>query len=140
MVFFQVGVVVIAGGEHEIDVMGEPFIRIVAAVFLGEFHEFPGELEVEGVFTGCEELMVVDAALSPILCLIVEDLALFIEGCVFGAPEDGTGVRVLRSEIGGDFPILGAEGFAVVIPVYGHGGGICDEGAEVGVLEGGHGG
>lgn len=46
VVFFEVGVVVAAGGEHEIDVMGEPFIGIVAAVFLGEFYELLGELEV----------------------------------------------------------------------------------------------
>jgi hypothetical protein len=44
---------VLAGGEHEIDVMGEPFVGVVAAVFFGEFDEFLGELEVEGVFSGC---------------------------------------------------------------------------------------
>ena len=82
--------------------------------------------------------MVVDSALTPVLRLVVEDFAFFVEGGVFGAPENGAGVGVLRWEVGGNFSILIQEGGAVVIPMDGHGGGVCDEGAEVGVLEGGH--
>ena len=82
--------------------------------------------------------MVVDAALAPVLGLVVEDFAVFVEGGVVGAPEDGAGVGVFRREVGGDFSVFGEEGLAVVVPVDGHGGGVCDEGAEVGVLEGGH--
>lgn len=68
-----------------------------------------------------------DAALAPVLGLVVENFAFFIERGVLGAPEDGAGVGISRGEVGGDFTVFGEQGVAVVIPVDRHGCGVCDE-------------
>jgi hypothetical protein len=99
VVFLQIGIAVRSGGEHEVDVVSEPFVGIVSAVELAEADEFGGELEVQGVVPGFEELVVVDAALAPVLRLIVEDLAFLVRSGVLGSPEDGAGVRILRREV-----------------------------------------
>ncbi len=124
MVFLEVGVAVLARGEHEIDVVSEPSIGIIAVVFFAERDEFASELEVESVFSGLEKLVVVNAALAPINGLVVEDFAFCIQRGVFRAPENGASVGIFRREIVGDFAVFAAQGFAVVIPVHGHGNGI----------------
>ena len=106
MILLHVGVAVVAGREHEIDVTGEPCVGIVAAVFLAQAHQLGGELEVQGVFPGFEELVVVDAALPPIDRLIVEDFAFLVGRGVLRAPQDGAGVGIFGREVAGDLAVF----------------------------------
>jgi len=80
--------------------------------------------------------MIVDAALAPEGGLVPEDIAPFVERVVFRTPEDATGVRVSRSLIGIEHPVIVPEGFPVIIPMAGHRKGIGDESTEIGVVEG----
>ncbi|MFQ3270442.1 MAG: hypothetical protein ACI9A1_000757 [Lentimonas sp.] len=51
--------------KHACGVMLQPFIRIVTATLDDTLVEFGGQFEVERVFAGSEELMVVHVALPP---------------------------------------------------------------------------
>jgi hypothetical protein len=84
-------------------------------------------LEIQGVSPGLEELVVVDAALSQVDRLRVEDLAFRVRRGVARPPQDRNGVRVLGSKVPSDFTLLRPQCLAVVIPVHGHRNGICHE-------------
>ena len=126
--FFDVGVPVLAGSEHEVEVALEVVVGVVA--FAGEqgVEEDFGELEVEGVLSGAKELVVVDAVLAPVGGLVVEDVAAFVEGGVVRAPQDAAGVMLFGWEVGANGAVVLEEGGAVVVPMHGHGEGIGDEG------------
>lgn len=129
MAFFDVGVPVLAGSEHEVEVALEVVVGVVAFASEQGVEEDFGELEIEGVLTGAEELMVVDAVLTPVGGLVMEDVAAFVEGGVVGAPEDAAGVVLPGGEVVANGAVVLMEGGAVVVPMHGHGESVCDEGA-----------
>ena len=53
MVFFEVGVAMVAGGQHELGVKVDPETGVVVSGGQGELVEQDGELEIEGVFAFC---------------------------------------------------------------------------------------
>ena len=124
---FDVGVPVLAGSEHEVEVALEVVVGVVA--FAGEqgVEEDFGELEVEGVLSGAKELMVVDAVLAPVGSLVMQDVAAFVERGVLRAPEDAAGVSWLWREVVAHEAVVLEQGSAVVVPVNGHGESVCDE-------------
>lgn len=122
------------GLEHERGVASKPSVGVVGASGADVMEEFAGEEEVEGVFAGLEELVVVDVGLPPVSCLVVEDFAAFVEGLVLGAPEDAIGMGVAGLEVVVDCSVVALEDLSVVIPMSRHGEGIGGEGA----IEGGN--
>jgi hypothetical protein len=94
-----------------------------------------GELEVYRVFTGFEKLVIVNAALTPVDCLLTEDVAPFVERLVFRSPKDAARVRFSRSLIMIEHSIVISQCRTVVIPMAGHCEGIGDEGTEVSVMQ-----
>jgi hypothetical protein len=64
--------------------------------------------------------MVVDPALPPVPVLFAKDLSLLVEGMVLRAPEDASGVGVLRLEEAIDGAVVASQGHRVVIPVNRH--------------------
>jgi len=127
VVFLEVGVAVPAGGEHEIDEGLGPEGRIVVALTGNLIEELAGELEVDGVFSGFEVLVIVDVPLAPEPGLIVENFAAFVEGGVFGTPENTIGVVFFGSLKGREVGVVSIQSVAVVIPVNRHGEGIGQE-------------
>jgi hypothetical protein len=94
---------------------------IVKPIFIEGFDEQGAQLQVEGVFPGLQELMIVDAPFTPVASLIMENLPLFIGGCVRRTPEDTVRMGILGSKIIGDPAIIAKERLPVIIPVDRHG-------------------
>jgi hypothetical protein len=82
--------------------------------------EGAGELEVDGIFSGEEVLVVVDISLAPEAGLVVEDVCLLVDGVVLGAPEDAVGVMRERGEESGQVWVVAVKGISIIIPVDGH--------------------
>lgn len=79
MAFLQIGVPVGSRSRHEIDVSTQVVIGIVAAAREERLLKQVGEPERHGILPGDEMLMIVDASLPPVGCLIVKDFPLCIE-------------------------------------------------------------
>jgi hypothetical protein len=69
-------------GGHEIDISFQVVIGVVAPPIIQGIDEQSTQAEVQGVLTCLEELVVVNPAASPLLCLLMEDVPLFVGGCV----------------------------------------------------------
>ena len=87
----DVGVAVPARGEHEVEITLQIIVRVIAAARDERFDEHLAELEIQRVFAGVQELMIVNAALPPVLRLVMQDVAAFIQRRVRRAPEDAAG-------------------------------------------------
>ncbi len=83
---------VLSRRQHEVDIALQMIIRVVATARDQRLDEDLRELKVEGIFAGAKELVVVDSALSPVLRLIVQNVAALIQWSVFRAPEDAVGM------------------------------------------------
>ena len=135
VVFLEVGVAVPAGGAHAVRVADRPRLGVVFAALPDMRMECNRQLEVDGVFAGFEELVVVDGAPAPVLGLVVQDVALLVRRIILGAPQDAVGVRVAGRDVVVERPVVAGERLPVVIPVAGHGEGVGGEGAEEGVVQ-----
>ncbi len=118
-----------ARGEHEVEVALKIIFRVVTAERAERVEDHAGELEVERVFAGAQELVIVNAALPPVLRLLVQDVAAFIERRVFRAPKDAVGVRISRCKIIPHHSVVAMERGAIIIPMHRHGMSITNEGA-----------
>ena len=94
-----------------------------------------GEFKIDRVFSSFEILVIVDVPLTPELSLVVEDLAAFVQGSVFGTPEDAIGVVFFWSLKGGEIRVVVIQSLSVVVPVNGHCEGIGNESPLVGRKE-----
>ena len=83
VIFFKVSVVMPAWLEHSIDVALQPLLGVVATILADQLVQLYTQLKVDRVFSSFEELMVVNAALAPVLGLVVEDVAAFVTWLVF---------------------------------------------------------
>lgn len=117
MVFLQVGIPVPTRALHAGDIDLQPGVRIVGSGTNCRAVELDSEEVVDGVVACREELMVVHAALPPILCLVVQDLASLIAGAVVAAPQDAVGVWVARRLVALQQTVITVEGSRIVIPV-----------------------
>ena len=70
VVLFNIGVIVFLRSKHEIDIMIEPASGIVMPRTLNQLKKFNRQKGVDGVFTGCQKLVVVNATFSPVLRLL----------------------------------------------------------------------
>ena len=74
VVLLHIGVPVGARSGHEIHQTFEPGARLVALSGADEAQKLSRQLDVQSVFPGLEKLVVMDALLSPITGLIVQDV------------------------------------------------------------------
>ena len=132
VILFHVSVAMLPRGEHEGDVAREVISGVVTAVRDERFRQHFCELQVERVFPGAEELMIVNAALAPILRLLAEDVAALVQWRVFGAPEDAVGMRVFRCQVVAHDAVVTLQCGAVVIPMNRHRERIADQGTPRG--------
>ena len=132
MVFLEIGVAVPPRGQHAADVGVEPRVRVVSSLLSDQGEELLRELVIDGVVSGLEKLVVMDAPDTPEWRLIVEDVALFVQGLVAGAPEDAVRVGVTGGLVGVERSVVADEGGPVIIPVPGQGEGVGDQGSEEG--------
>ena len=116
----DVGIPVPSRGEHELDIALEVIVGIVASARNERLDEHFGKLEVQRVFPGMKELVIVDSVPSPILSLLVQDIATGVERRVFGTPENAVRMRVSRRDVVADDIVVAAQRGAVVIPVDRH--------------------
>src|SRR4051812_342526 len=79
VIFLDVGIPVLTRREHEFDVASEIVVRVVATTRDERIDEHFCELEVQSVFAGVEELVIVNAALPPVLRLLAQNVATLIE-------------------------------------------------------------
>lgn len=92
MIFLNIGVTMPAEVEHEVDVTNHSAGWVVILSGGDLVVEGAGELEIDGVFSGVEVLMIVDIALSPKSRLIAENAGLFVHRSEFGTPKDAIGM------------------------------------------------
>ena len=133
VVFLHVGVAVLSRREHEGDIFIEPAFGVVVAVAAHQFGERQRQLEIERVLPRLQKLVVVDAALAPILRLLAQDVPLVVERRVARPPENAVGVGGFGGGIAGDRAVVAIERVAVVIPVHRHRHGIGNERPPQGV-------
>ena len=129
MALFDIGVPVPARSEHELEIAFEVIVRVVAPARDERLDEHFAELEVQRVFPGPKELMIVDAGLSPVSSLFVQDFAAGVERDVSGALKNAVGMRVSRRQIVANNAIVAAQRGSVVIPVDGHRERVSNKGA-----------
>ena len=127
MVFLEVGVAMPARSEHDLDVSLDPAGGIVISGCLDLIVKLTGELEIGGVFSGFEILVVVNISLPPKAGLVVEDVGFFVEGFELGAPENAVGMVWERLPESVEVGVVPVEGFAIVIPMDRHREGVGDE-------------
>ena len=120
VVFLDVGVAVAPRAAHEGDVFLEPALGVPVAVALHKRRQLHRELGVERVLPGLQELVVVDVALSPVLRLVVEDIALRARRFVATPPQDAVGMDSLGRGIAREPGMIAIEGGPVVIPMDRH--------------------
>ena len=118
----------LAGREHELGVSLEIAVRFVAAARDERLHEHFRELEIERVFTGAKELMVVNVPPAPVFRLVVEDFAARVQRGVFRAPEDAARMRIPWREIVAHDAVVPVERRPIVIPMDRHRQRVADEG------------
>ena len=94
--------------------------------------KFMSELEVYRVLTGDEILMIVYAALSPVLGLVMKDVSFFVQWFVAGSPKNTSGMLCKGSAVFLKVRVIGIQSRAVIIPVYRHSKGICNKSSLVG--------
>ena len=99
VILLDVGVMVPARLEHERYVAVEPLLGVVATIAAYHLEEFGREPVVECVFAGREELVVVDAVLSPERGLLAEDVKLWARRCPLAPPKDAARMRIAWGEI-----------------------------------------
>ena len=122
--FLHIGVVVGAGRRHERHIPVQIVFLVVLLPFNQAVHQQSAEFQVQGVFSGVEKLVIVDAALPPELGLAVQDVRLRTNRAIPRAPENTVRVGILRSDIVLHPAIVPGQGGGVVIPVHRHGQGI----------------
>ena len=127
VIFFEIGVAMPTGSEHEVDKGPGPQIDVVASCLRDLIVQDAGELEVNRVFSGLKILMIVDVLLSPVRSLVVEDLAPLVESSVGGAPENAAGVMFFWRLEGGEAGVVFVQRFSIIIPVDRHSEGVGDE-------------
>ncbi len=88
------------------------------------------ELVIDGVVARLEELVVMNAFDSPKRCLIVENLALFVEGLVVRAPEDAVRMRVAGRLVAVQWAVVPGQSGSIVIPVSGEGESVSNQRAK----------
>ena len=120
MALLDVGIPMPARAEHEIDITPQVVIRVVASPRDERIDEHLGKLEIQRVFAGAEELVIVDAAPAPVLRLFAEDVPARVERRVGGAPENAVGMRVSRRSVVVNHAVVAEQRGAVVVPVHGH--------------------
>ena len=69
--------------EHSIDVALQPLLGVVAAIFADQLVQLYTQLKVDRVFSSFEKLMIVNAALAPVLGLVVEDITALVARLIF---------------------------------------------------------
>ena len=122
--FLHIGVVVGAGRCHERHVPVQIVLLIVFLPCNQAVHQQSAEFQVQGVFSGFQKLVIVDAALPPESGLAVQDVRLRTNRAIPRAPENAVRVGILRSDIVLHPAIVPGQGSGVVIPVHRHGQGI----------------
>jgi len=127
VVFFHVSVAVISRRCHEGDVTFQVVVRRVSPVGIEGFHQSGTKLQVERVFSGFQELMIMDASFAPVLGLVVQDIALLIDRMIGRSPQNAVRMGVPRGNKIGHVTIVPPESEGVVIPVHGHSQGVTDE-------------
>ena len=68
-----------------------------------------------------------DASLALVLRLIVQNVALFTDGTIGGAPQDAVRMRIFGRNIIGHVTVVPLKRKRIVIPVNGHRQGVSDE-------------
>jgi len=127
MLFLHIRVAVCPRRCHEGDVSVQDVVRGVSPVGVHGVHQESTELKVQRVFTGLQELVIVDPSLAPVLRLIVQNIALFIEGAIGGAPEDTVRMRILGGKVIGHPAIIPSKSCGIIIPVNRHSQSVADE-------------
>ncbi len=128
MALLDVSVAVAARRGHVGDVTAQIIVRVITAVSIDRLDEHAAELDVQRVFTGFEELVVVIARPfpPPVSRLVVQDFARGAGRRVTRAEENAVGVRIARGQVVGHPAVIVEQGAAVVIPVHRHGERISD--------------
>jgi len=98
MVFFHIRVAVRPGRCHESDVSLQIVVRGVSPVGIKGVHQESTELKIQRVLPGFQELVIVNPSFAPVLCLVVKNVALFVERTVGRTPQDAVRMGIL----GGD--------------------------------------
>ena len=112
---------------HEGEVSLQVIVRGIPLVGIKRVHQESAELKIQRVFPGFEELVIVDASFAPVLRLVVQNIALLIEGAIGGAPQDAVRMRVLGGKVIDDPAIIPSKSRGIVIPVNRHGQRVTDE-------------
>ena len=120
VIFFGIGVIVPSGGEHDFGVAAQPGFEFKFASQKNVLVELGGKLQVEGVLTGFEALVIMNASLSPKLLLLMQDIGLWPVGCVDRSPKDAVGMRRTGREIPGNRTVIGIQCVDIVIPMHRH--------------------
>jgi hypothetical protein len=68
-----------------------------------------------------------DASFAPVLGLVVQNIALFVERTIGRAPQDAVRMGIPGGNKIGHVTIVPLESKSVVIPVHGHSQGVTDE-------------
>lgn len=96
--------------------------------------EFAREFEVEGILAGCEKLMIVHLALSPVLGLVVQYITAGIVWRVAGTPQDTVGMWVARRLKCIELRVVAIQGCGIVVPVHRHRQRVRHECADHGIV------
>lgn len=126
VVFLDVSIAVPAAHAHQVDIEFEPGIDVIGTRSMSLGIQHPGQLKIQGVFTGAEVLVVMDSGHSPIARLIVEDVSVWVYGLIIRAPKDAVRVRVFWGDELVEESVITAEGESVVVPMDWHGEGVSD--------------
>jgi hypothetical protein len=129
---FNVRVPVPSWSKHEFDITPKVIVHIVVTALAERLHHNFGKLEIQRVFAGTQELMIMDAFLTPVLCLLVENFAASIERMVFGIAENAIGMWVPGCNVIADNAVVTTQSGAVVVPMNWHCQGVSDKGAPCG--------
>ena len=127
VVFFHIGVAVISRRCHEGDITLQVVVRGVSFVGIEGFHQEGTEFQVQRVLPGLQELVIMDASLSPVLGLVVQNVALFVERTIGRAPQDAVWMGILRGDIVCHMAIVPLKSERIVIPVNRHSQSVTDK-------------
>ncbi len=83
MTHLDIGVPMLPRGEHELNVTPEIIVPIVVSERGERVDEKLGQLEIQCVFPRAKKLVIVDAGLTPVLSLLMQNFATCVKRFVF---------------------------------------------------------